>query len=251
MRARPGRPDQPRARRGLLRRLPGRERRDCLRPLLQPDPLVHPALPLGSLQRARHPPGGGGRLGARLQGRQRRHRRQRALAGRRRAGAAGHVPRLPPHVPRSARRDRTPSCSTSSTSRGRSPTRGGSSAVWREEIYRGLLANDIIGFHTTAYCRNFLHCCRELLELEVDYERGRCCTRARDLGPRLPAGDRRRPARSGRRLAEESPSTSASCCAPPRPPDPAGRSRRPVEERAPRLPRSTSSSSSTRSSASG
>ena len=45
-------------------------------------------------------------------------------------------------------------------------------AHWREEIYRGLLANDIIGFHTTAYCRNFLHCCRELLELEVDYERG-------------------------------------------------------------------------------
>ena len=44
--------------------------------------------------------------------------------------------------------------------------------VWREEIYRGLLANDIIGFHTTAYCRNFLHCCNELMELEVDYERG-------------------------------------------------------------------------------
>ena len=45
-------------------------------------------------------------------------------------------------------------------------------ATWREEIYRGLLANDIIGFHTTAYCRNFLHCCRELMEVEVDYERG-------------------------------------------------------------------------------
>ena len=45
-------------------------------------------------------------------------------------------------------------------------------AAWREEIYRGLLANDIIGFHTTAYCRNFLHCCRELMELETDYERG-------------------------------------------------------------------------------
>jgi trehalose 6-phosphate synthase len=42
----------------------------------------------------------------------------------------------------------------------------------REEVYRGLLANDIIGFHTTAYCRNFLHCCAELLELEVDYGRG-------------------------------------------------------------------------------
>ncbi len=42
---------------------------------------------------------------------------------------------------------------------------------WREEIYRSMLANDIIGFHTTAYCRNFLQCCRELMELEVDYER--------------------------------------------------------------------------------
>ena len=42
----------------------------------------------------------------------------------------------------------------------------------REEIYRGLLANDIIGFHTSAYCRNFLHCCHELLEMDVDYERG-------------------------------------------------------------------------------
>jgi trehalose 6-phosphate synthase len=45
-------------------------------------------------------------------------------------------------------------------------------ARWREEIYRGVLANDIIGFHTTAYCRNFLNCCNELLELDVDHERG-------------------------------------------------------------------------------
>jgi trehalose 6-phosphate synthase len=44
--------------------------------------------------------------------------------------------------------------------------------AWREEIYRGLLANDIIGFHTSAYCRNFLHCCSELMELEVDHARG-------------------------------------------------------------------------------
>jgi trehalose 6-phosphate synthase len=45
-------------------------------------------------------------------------------------------------------------------------------AGWREEIYRGLLANDIIGFHTTTYCRNFLHCCQELLGLDVDHGRG-------------------------------------------------------------------------------
>ena len=43
---------------------------------------------------------------------------------------------------------------------------------WREEIFNSMLSNDIIGFHTTAYCRNFLQCCRELMELEVDWERG-------------------------------------------------------------------------------
>jgi trehalose 6-phosphate synthase len=42
-------------------------------------------------------------------------------------------------------------------------------ARWREEIFRGMLANDIIGFHTSAYCRNFLRCCQELLELDVNY----------------------------------------------------------------------------------
>jgi trehalose 6-phosphate synthase len=42
----------------------------------------------------------------------------------------------------------------------------------REEIFSGLLANDIIGFHTRSYRRNFLQCCQDLLELEVDHERG-------------------------------------------------------------------------------
>ncbi|HEX4035278.1 MAG TPA: trehalose-6-phosphate synthase [Solirubrobacteraceae bacterium] len=41
----------------------------------------------------------------------------------------------------------------------------------REELYVGLLANDIIGFHTQAYRRNFLECCRELMGAEIDYER--------------------------------------------------------------------------------
>ncbi len=40
----------------------------------------------------------------------------------------------------------------------------------REAIFRGMLANDIIGFHTHAYCINFIRCCDELLEAEVDYE---------------------------------------------------------------------------------
>jgi trehalose 6-phosphate synthase len=42
----------------------------------------------------------------------------------------------------------------------------------RREIYEGLLANDIIGFHTRSYRWNFLQCCRDLLELEVEFERG-------------------------------------------------------------------------------
>src|SRR4051812_10218331 len=42
----------------------------------------------------------------------------------------------------------------------------------REEIYHGILANDIIGFHTKSYRRNFLQCCVDLMGLEVDYERG-------------------------------------------------------------------------------
>jgi trehalose 6-phosphate synthase len=59
----------------------------------------------------------------------------------------------------------------------------------REAIFDGLLANDIIGFHTHAYCINFLRCCDELLEAEVDYGRGevrhaggRTITRAYPLG---------------------------------------------------------------------
>src|SRR5665213_4089322 len=41
----------------------------------------------------------------------------------------------------------------------------------RQELYSGLLANDIIGFHTQAYRRNFLQCCRELVGADVDYDR--------------------------------------------------------------------------------
>jgi trehalose 6-phosphate synthase len=42
----------------------------------------------------------------------------------------------------------------------------------RGEIFRGLLANDIIGFHTRSYRHNFLQCCHDLMELEVDFEQG-------------------------------------------------------------------------------
>jgi trehalose 6-phosphate synthase len=42
----------------------------------------------------------------------------------------------------------------------------------RSEIYDGILANDIIGFHTHAYRQNFLQCCRDLVGCGVDFERG-------------------------------------------------------------------------------
>ncbi len=42
----------------------------------------------------------------------------------------------------------------------------------RDELFEGVLSNDIVGFHTEHYKRNFLSCCRELLELDVDDDRG-------------------------------------------------------------------------------
>ncbi len=43
----------------------------------------------------------------------------------------------------------------------------------RDELFRGVLANDIVGFHTSSYRRNFLQCCDDLFEdLEVDHQRG-------------------------------------------------------------------------------
>jgi trehalose 6-phosphate synthase len=45
-------------------------------------------------------------------------------------------------------------------------------APMRNEIFHGILANDIIGFHTRPYRRNFLQCCEDLMGCEVDFERG-------------------------------------------------------------------------------
>ncbi len=42
----------------------------------------------------------------------------------------------------------------------------------REDLFEGILANDIVAFHTHAYRRNFLLCCRELFDLEVDERAG-------------------------------------------------------------------------------
>jgi trehalose 6-phosphate synthase len=42
----------------------------------------------------------------------------------------------------------------------------------REDLFEGILANDIVAFHTRAYKRNFLLCCRELFDLDVDEQAG-------------------------------------------------------------------------------
>ena len=42
----------------------------------------------------------------------------------------------------------------------------------RREIFEGLLSNDIVGFHTRSYRWNFLQCCRDLMDLDVDFGRG-------------------------------------------------------------------------------
>ena len=245
------------------RRVPGpagRLRPRGLRPLLQhlrqPDAVVHPALPLGPLQRAGHPPQRGRGVRVRLQRRQRGPgaRRRRGDRGRRRAGRDG--PRLPPlhaagaRAPRAARRVPAPLrphpvdpvATPGACCRRRI----------REEIYGGLLANDIIGFHTRSYRRNFLQCCRDLMDLEVDFERGVVQFDDREVWVRaypLPIDAKARSRRGARRAASRSSSRAAA--PPARPPDPARRPRRPVQERPARLhARSTSSSSSTRSSAS-
>jgi len=51
----------------------------------------------------------------------------------------------------------------------------------RDEIFAGVLCNDIVGFHTRAYQRNFLQCCRDLMDLEVDFGAGIVRFRDRDV----------------------------------------------------------------------
>jgi trehalose 6-phosphate synthase len=51
----------------------------------------------------------------------------------------------------------------------------------REAVFRGLLGNDIIALHTLGYARNFLRCCQDLLELEVDAAAGVVRYEGRDV----------------------------------------------------------------------
>ncbi|NNL67274.1 MAG: trehalose-6-phosphate synthase [Myxococcales bacterium] len=41
---------------------------------------------------------------------------------------------------------------------------------WARELLRGLLACDLVGFHTDSYARNFLDCVEQLMRVEVDHE---------------------------------------------------------------------------------
>ena len=54
-------------------------------------------------------------------------------------------------------------------------------ADMREDLYEGILSNDIIAFHTRSYQRNFLLCCRELFDLDVDEEAGVVRFEGRDV----------------------------------------------------------------------
>ncbi len=51
----------------------------------------------------------------------------------------------------------------------------------REAIFRGLLGNDVVALHTLRYARNFLRCCQDLLELEVDAAAGIVRYEGRDV----------------------------------------------------------------------
>jgi trehalose 6-phosphate synthase len=52
----------------------------------------------------------------------------------------------------------------------------------RNDIYEGVLSNDIVAFHTVSYRDNFLQCCRELLDnVEVEFEAGIVRTEDREV----------------------------------------------------------------------
>jgi trehalose 6-phosphate synthase len=56
---------------------------------------------------------------------------------------------------------------------------------WREDLLRGLLGADLIGFHTRTYAENFLSTCRGLPDVEVDLDRS--SVRFRDRTVRVDA----------------------------------------------------------------
>ncbi len=81
----------------------------------------------------------------------------------------------------------------------------------REAVFRGLLGNDVVAFHTRHYVRNFLRCCEDLLELEVDEARGAVRYDGRDRR-RLPPGAHRRA-----QAAQQAARVPPAACRPPGP----------------------------------
>ena len=109
----------------------------------------------------------------------------------------------------------------------------------REEIFRGLLANDIVGFHTRSYRRNFLQCCRDLLDARRRHGGAASCAssdremwvRAYPLPIDYEATRALAPSRAGARAR------GGGAAPPARVLDPARRPRRPLQERPARLHR--------------
>ena len=52
---------------------------------------------------------------------------------------------------------------------------------WRDDVLRGLLGSDVIGFHLESYARNFLACVERFLGLDVDWVRGSVVYRDREV----------------------------------------------------------------------
>jgi len=78
----------------------------------------------------------------------------------------------------------------------------------RGAVFEGLLANDIVAFHTAHYAENFLHGCADVLDLKVDPRRSTVSFGDRDVWVRsypvsIDAETLRRAMRSDRVLAEE------------------------------------------------
>ncbi|MCL6107162.1 MAG: trehalose-6-phosphate synthase [Actinobacteria bacterium] len=78
----------------------------------------------------------------------------------------------------------------------------------RRAVMEGLLANDVVAFHTSRYVRNFLVCCQEILDLEVDFNQGVVNTGGREVWARaypisIDCSEFERLAVSGPVLAEE------------------------------------------------
>jgi trehalose 6-phosphate synthase len=55
----------------------------------------------------------------------------------------------------------------------------------RRAIHEGILANDVVGFHTARWRRNFLRSCEDIAGAEVDFSEGRIVLGEREIGARV------------------------------------------------------------------